>query len=154
MRHVTALIAVLLALGAGTPSIIPNDDGTGGAQGVPFRETDARPVVALHEIPRATDAPFLTVSGIVFSRSPVEGVSIGDRAAMIRPAEPEDLVRLERAPRGAAEFPFRTYFEVPDASLSESGENGLVVRARTVDGRESNLHRVSVIRTTKKQAAK
>lgn len=153
MRYATSLLAILLALGAGTPSPNPNDPEANKPQ-TPFRLVDARPIVVLHEIPRSIDASFLTVTGVVFSRSPIEGVSVLDRAAMIRPAEPEDLVRIDRVPQGVADAPFRTYFEVPDAALDQPGVNGLEIRARTVDGRESNIHRVSVIRTTKAKTSK
>jgi hypothetical protein len=105
-----------------------------------------RPQIVFHELEVVTDAEFVTISGIVFSRQPIDEVSVGDRVAMVRPAEPKDLVQLERIPQGASEAPFRTYFEVPDAGLPLLGANDIDVRARTADGRESDKHRVTLIK--------
>lgn len=105
-----------------------------------------RPQIAFHELEIVTDAEFTTISGVVFSRQPIDEVSVGDRVAMIRPAEPKDLVRLKRVPKGATEAPFRTYFEVPDTGLPQLGANDIDVRARTADGRESDMHRLTLIK--------
>ena len=109
-----------------------------------------RPQVVLHELPLVTDAAFVTVTGVVFSHAPIDRVTVGERTALLRPAEPKDLVKLTRVPAGATDAPFRTYFEVPDAGLPRVGVNDLAIRAVGTDGRVSDLHRVTVVRTTTK----
>lgn len=109
-----------------------------------------RPVIAFHEISPVVDDEFVTLTGVVFSRSPVDRVTVGERVAMIRPAEPKDLVKLQKVPPGASDAPFRTYFEVPDAGLPRLGANDLDVRALSADGRLSDLHRITIIKTASK----
>jgi hypothetical protein len=121
--------------------------GEEGEEKRPLFDTSMfRPQVVFHELEIVTDAEFVTISGVVFSRQPVDEVKVGDRVAMVRPAEPKDLVQLERIPQGASEAPFRTYFEVPDAGLPNLGANDIDVRARTADGRESDKHRLTLIK--------
>jgi hypothetical protein len=105
-----------------------------------------RPQIVFHDLEIVTDDDFVTISGVVFSRQPIDEVEVDDRVAMVRPAEPKDLVKLERVPQGASEAPFRTYFEVPDTGLPSLGANDVEVRARTTDGRESDVHRVTLIK--------
>ncbi len=112
-----------------------------------------RPIVAFHEISPVVDAEFVTLTGVVFSRSPIDRVTVGERVAMIRPAEPKDLVKLQKVPPGASDAPFRTYFEVPDAGLPRLGANDLDVRALSADGRMSDLHRITIIKTVSRVAA-
>lgn len=112
--------------------------------------TDAyRPQVVMHDVPRTTSAAFVTISGVIFSRTPIDRVSIGSRTATLRQAEPKDLVKIEKAPEGATDAPHRTYFEVPDAGLPRLGANDLEVRAYGTDGRNSDLHRITVVRSAK-----
>ena len=113
----------------------------------PFVKVEVKPQIAIHEFPLSTANEYMTVTGVVFSRSPIDRVLVAGRDAMIRPAEPEDLIRFERVPKGASEAPFRTYFELPDALLEAHGANSLNVRALTTDGRQSDIHRLTVIRT-------
>ncbi len=116
----------------------------------PFNTEIFRPRVVLHELPLVTDAAFVTVTGVVFSHAPIDRVTVGERTALLRPAEPKDLVKLAKVPPGATDAPFRTYFEVPDAGLPDIGANDLLIRAVGTDGRVSDLHRVTVVRTTTK----
>ena len=121
--------------------------GEEGEEKRPLFDTSMfRPQIVFHELEVVTDADFVTISGIVFSRQPIDEVEVDDRVAMVRPAEPKDLVKLERVPQGASEAPFRTYFEVPDTGLPSLGANDVEVRARTTDGRESDVHRVTLIK--------
>jgi hypothetical protein len=114
----------------------------------PLFDTSAfRPQVALYPLPMVTPNAFVTVSGVIFSRAPIDRVTVGDRTAALRQAEPKDLVRLERAPQGASDAPFRTYFEVPDAGLARSGANEVEVRAHGSDGRVSDVHRLTIVRS-------
>lgn len=114
----------------------------------PLFDTSAfRPQVVLYPVPMVTQNQFVTVSGVVFSRSQVEKVTVGERTATLRPAEPKDLVKLDRVPDGASDAPFRTYFEVPDAGLSRTGANDLEVRAYGADQRVSDAHRLTVVRS-------
>ena len=106
-----------------------------------------RPRIVLHDVPVVTDESYTTISGIVFSRSPLDRVVVGERVALIRPAEPADLVKLRKLPEGASDAPFRVFFEVPDAGLAKLGANDLSIMAVTNDGRKSDQHRVTVIRT-------
>ena len=112
-----------------------------------------RPLVALHPIPATSSAAFVTVSGVVFSRVAIDRVTVGQRQALLRPAEPDDLVKLEKAPEGASDAPLRTYFEVPDAGLPRVGANELEMRAHGTDGRSSDLHQVTVIRVAAAEPA-
>lgn len=117
-----------------------------GETTTPFRDVDVRPLVAVYQLPLAVDGAFVTVSGVVFSRAPVDSVRVGERTATLRPAAPEDLVRFRRVPDGAADMTYRTYFEVPDAPLPELGAAELEVRAATTDGRYSDVHRLTIVR--------
>lgn len=142
-----ARTAVLLTLTALTASLALADGPNTGQRKKPLFDTSMfRPVVVLHELPLVTDRAYVTVTGVVFSRTPVDRVSVGERLAMIRPAEPKDLVKIRKLPEGASDAPFRTYFEVPDAGLARLGANDLDIMAVTNDGRESSLHRITVIR--------
>lgn len=118
-------------------------------KGLVFNTEAFRPQIVLHEMPRTTSAAFVTLSGVIFSRSPIDRVEVGSRTAVLRQAEPKDLVKIDRAPEGASDAPYRTYFEVPDAGLPRLGANDLTVRAMATDGRHSDLHRITVVRTTK-----
>lgn len=106
-----------------------------------------RPQIVLHEVSLVTDAAFVTVTGVVFSRTPIEKVTVGERSASVRMAEPKDLVRLTKVPAGASDAPYRTYFEVPDAGLPKLGANDLEVVAYGVDGRISDSHRATIVRS-------
>lgn len=121
----------------------------------PLFDTSAfRPQVVLYPVPMVTQNQFVTVSGVIFSRSQVEKVTVGERTATLRPAEPKDLVRFERVPEGASDAPFRTYFEVPDAALARAGANELEIRAFGVDQRVSDAHRITVVRSLTATASK
>lgn len=106
-----------------------------------------RPAIALHDVRPATSSGFVTITGVVFSRSPIDRVTVGDRSAVIRPAEAADLVSLARTPDGATELPFRTFFEVPDAALTRVGANDLEIVAATAEGRRSDVHRLTLVRS-------
>ncbi len=106
-----------------------------------------RPQIVLHEMSLVTDTAFVTVTGVVFSRTPIEKVTVGERSASTRMAEPKDLVRLTKVPAGASDAPYRTYFEVPDAGLPKLGANDLEVVAYGVDGRVSDAHRATIVRS-------
>ncbi len=133
-----ALASVMVAFAA-----VPSAGGS-----TPFDTSGYRPQVVFHEMETAVDGQYVTISGVVFSRSPIDRVTIGERMASIRPAEPKDLVKLKRVPDGATDAPFRTFFEVPDAGLQKLGANDLEVRAMSADGRVSDLHRVTVIKVS------
>lgn len=140
----TSLVFVLLVVVLLSAAVVAN---AGEEQKRPLFDTSIfRPQVVFHPLELVTDGEFTTISGVVFSRQPVDEVRVGERVAMVRPAEPKDLVQLKRIPDGASEAPFRTYFEVPDAGLPNLGANDMDVRARTVDGRESDVHRVTLIK--------
>jgi hypothetical protein len=106
-----------------------------------------RPIVVLHTPPLATDRPSVTIRGVVFSRAPLEQVTVGDRTATLREAAPADLTGLRRLPDGATDAPHRTYFEAIDIGLARFGVNDIEVRALASDGRVSDLHRVAVVRS-------
>ncbi|MFN7966672.1 MAG: hypothetical protein U0V87_13395 [Acidobacteriota bacterium] len=118
-------------------------------KGLVFNTEAFRPRIVLHEMPRTTSAAFVTLSGVIFSRSAIDRVEVGNRTAVLRQAEPKDLVKIDRAPEGASDAPYRTYFEVPDAGLPRLGANDLTVRAFATDSRHSDLHRITVVRTAK-----
>jgi hypothetical protein len=142
------MIALLLAspaFGEGTRRVGPEES--------PFKLEAKKPQIVFHVLPRSTAKERLTVTGVVFSRAPIDRVELEERDATIRPAEAADLVRFERVPPGASEAPYRTYFEVTDAALDERGANALKVRAYTTDGRSSHLHRVTVLRTLEEPAS-
>ncbi len=119
----------------------------------PFDTRGFKPLIVFHEFQLVTDNEYVTISGVVFSRAPLDRLTIGERSARIRPAEPKDLVRIKRAPAGAKDAPYRTYFEVPDAKLPRLGVNDLAVRAISADERRSDLHRVTVVRVQPAAAA-
>lgn len=125
------------------------DGATPAQKGLVFNTEAFRPQIVLHEMPRTTGAAFVTLSGVIFSRSAIDRVEVGNRTAVLRQAEPKDLVKIDRAPEGASDAPYRTYFEVPDAGLPRLGANDLTVRAFATDGRHSDLHRITVVRTAK-----
>ncbi|UCF66990.1 MAG: hypothetical protein JSV80_14570 [Acidobacteriota bacterium] len=112
-----------------------------------FDTSKFRPSIAFLEAAPSTDAAFVTLTGVVFSRAPIDRVVVDERVALTRPAEPKDLLALDRAPEGATDAPFRTFFELPDVGLTRQGANDVEVRAVAADGRESHIHRVTVIRT-------
>ena len=149
MRAVRGSLLVLLLVTA-IPLALAADPQQDGKHRSPFNTEIFRPQVVLHELPLVTDAAFVTVTGVVFSHAPIDRVTVGERTALLRPAEPKDLVKLAKVPPGATDAPFRTYFEVPDAGLPRIGANDLVIRAVGTDGRVSDLHRVTVVRTTTK----
>lgn len=111
-----------------------------------FDKASFRPQVALLDVTPMTSAPVAGISGVVFSHAPLEKVTVGTRTAHVRPAEPRDLQRLVRMPLGASEAPYRTFFEVPDASLARIGANDIDIVAKGSDGRTSDAHRVTVLR--------
>ena len=145
MRAVRRSMLVLLLVTA-IPLVLAADPADGKHRS-PFNTEMFRPQVVLHEVPLVTDAAFVTVTGVVFSHAPIDRVTVGERTALLRPAEPKDLVKLAKVPPSATDAPFRTYFEVPDAGLPRIGVNDLEIRAWGTDGRKSDLHRVTVVRT-------
>ena len=115
----------------------------------PFDTSAYRPLVVFHDFDIVTTADRITLTGVVFSRAPVDRVTLGKRAARLRPAEPAELIRFQSIPPGARDAPYRVFFEIPDVMLEHVGANDLDVRALSSDGRLSDLHRVTVIRTTR-----
>lgn len=113
----------------------------------PFDTSAYRPLVVFHDFDIVTTADRITLTGVVFSLAPVDRVTLGKRVARLRPAEPADLIRFETIPPGARDAPHRVFFEIPDVMLAHVGANDLDVRALSSDGRLSDLHRVTVIRT-------
>lgn len=113
----------------------------------PFDTSAYRPLVVFHTFDIVTHSDRITLTGVVFSRAPVDRVTLGKRVARLRPAEPADLIRFQTIPHGARDAPYRVYFEIPDVMLEHVGANDLDVRALSSDGRLSDLHRVTVIRT-------
>lgn len=150
MRFLAALVVVGgLVFGAFSHA----DDNNPDEAGLPFELVAHRPDVVLHQMPLITDAEYLTVTGVVFSRTPIDRVELRERKATLRPAESDDLVRIERVPTGVSDAAYRTYFEVTDAALTEPGANIVGLRACTIDGRCSDVHRITIIRTTEPPAA-
>jgi hypothetical protein len=141
-------VAILFA-GFASAALFAATPGRGGDERALIDASRFRPMVAFHELETVVDSEFVTISGVIFSRSPIETVTVGERAATLSPAESKDLVALPLAPKGASELPFRTAFEVPDAVLSRLGANDLDVRAMTTDGKSSDVHRVTVLRMDK-----
>ncbi|GAB4369305.1 MAG: hypothetical protein Kow0062_03110 [Acidobacteriota bacterium] len=139
MRHVRPLALVL-------SSVLCAFALAAGPTPTPVRPVEVKPLIALYELPLSVTGEFVTVTGVVFSSAPVDSVRVGERTATLRPAAPEDLVRFRRVPDGAADMPYRTWFEVPDAPLRAEGPSVLEVRAATTDGRFSDVHRVTVVR--------
>ncbi len=146
MRVLSTLMVIGILILAG-PGVL---SATGpGEDNKPLFDTSMyRPQIVFHEFQSVVSGEYVTITGIVFSRSPVDRVTVGDRNAMIRPAEPKDLIQLEQVPAGASDAPFRTYFEVPDAGLARMGANDLDVKSISSDGRVSDLHRITVIKTS------
>lgn len=143
MRGRTLIVVLLCAVCL----VLSAHAGEEGKEDRPLFDTSMfRPQVVFHDVELITEAEFVTISGVVFSRQPIDEVKVGERVAMVRPAEPKDLVKLDRVPDGASEAPFRTYFEVPDTGLPKLGANDIDVRAETADGRESNVHRLTLIK--------
>ncbi len=140
MRNVRP-VHLLLTVLFGTTLVVAA--GSGGGL---LKRVDVKPQIAIYEMPLAVTGEFVTVSGVVFSRAPVDSVRVGERTATLRPAAPEDLVRFRRVPDGASDMPYRTIFEVPDTPLRAEGASVLEVRAATTDGRFSDVHRVTVVR--------
>lgn len=118
-----------------------------------FNSTGFRPQVTLHDVAVTTDKPFVSITGVVFSRSAIDRVTIGDRTAATRQAEPKDLMNLQRVPDGATEAPYRTYFEVRDYNLPKFGANDIEIRGMDGEGRGSDVHRLTVVRLTSAPAA-
>ncbi len=148
MRRVSWLVSAALFVLAVVPAISQEPQPQAPQTKRPIFDLSAfRPVIVLHEVPQVTEKGFITVTGVVFSRAPIEKVSVGDRTASTRPAEPKDLVKLKQVPAGVADAPNRTYFEVPDAALALFGANDLDVVASGGDGRVSDTHRVTVLRS-------
>lgn len=148
MRNRSLLLIVWSLTGVWVPAVAQDAASAAPATKRPIFDLSAfRPVVVLNEIPQVTDKAFVTVTGVVFSRAPIERVSVGDRTASTRPAEPKDLLKLTKVPTSVGEAPHRTYFEVPDAALANFGANDLEIVATGGDGRVSDTHRVTLIRT-------
>ena len=146
MRALSAvLVATLLSTGAISIPLAANPDNA--AKKPPFDTTAYRPIVVLQAPPLATDRPSVTIRGVVFSRAPLEQVTVGERTATLREAAPADLSNLRRLPDGATDAPHRTYFEAVDIGLGHFGVNDIDVRALASDGRASDLHRVAVVRS-------
>lgn len=143
MRRLSWLL--LLSLFGLSPVGAEQPPATGGR--AVFDLSAFRPLVVLHDMPQVTDKGFIAVTGVVFSRAPVEKVTVGERTASTRPAEPKDLLTLQRAPQGVADAPVRTFFEVPDALLARYGANDVEIVALSGDGRTSDRHRVTILRT-------
>ena len=144
MRHAAMsipLVFVLLFVGDASHGF-----GAGTAKKPLFDTSGFRPVIALNETPVTTPKAVVTISGVVFSRATIDKVTIGDRTASTRPAEPKDLMKLQAIPDGAPDAPSRTYFEIRDVSLSRFGANDLELRAVDNDGRISDLHRITIVR--------
>lgn len=150
MRISIGLVIAVVACGCAAPTVAGESPTADPAKkGLVFNTDAFRPQFVLHELPRTTSAAFVTVTGVIFSRSPIDRVEVGTRAAFLRQAEPKDLVKLARVPEGASDAPHRTFFEVPDAGLTKIGANDLTIRAIGTDGRASDVHRVMVIRSVK-----
>jgi len=148
VRVLSILLAMTTVMLAGAALV--GAEAPGDKRKPLFDTSMFRPQIVFHEFQSVVASEYVTITGVVFSRSPVDRVTVGDRNAMIRPAEPKDLIRLERVPAGASDAPFRTYFEVPDAGLQRMGANDLDVSAISSDGRVSDMHRVTVIKTATK----
>lgn len=118
-----------------------------------FRTDEFRPIIVFQDLPTATSHSFVSIAGVVFSRAPVDSVTVSERSAQLRQAEPKDLVKLQRVPPGAVEMPFRTVFEVVDAALAKPGPNTLVIVASSSDGRVSETHRLTIVRVQSPPAA-
>lgn len=147
MRRVSWLLVAALFVLAVVPANSQEPQPAPQTKRPIFDLSAFRPVVVLHDVQPVTEKGFLTVTGVVFSRAPIEKVSVGDRTASTRPAEPKDLIKLKQVPQGVADAPNRTYFEVPDAVLAQFGANDLDIVAFGNDGRVSDTHRVTVLRT-------
>ncbi|HHN75467.1 MAG TPA: hypothetical protein ENK10_09590 [Acidobacteria bacterium] len=147
MRRYLTCLVVLAAVG--WPLSAASGDGVERGASRPAIVIDAsryHPLIVFHDFGTVTTQSRIMISGVVFSRSSVDRVTLAKRSARLRPAEPADLVRLERVPQAAREAPYRVYFEFPDVELLHPGANDLDVRAMATDGRMSDLHRITVIR--------
>ncbi len=144
-----SLCAVILAIAFATVPLVAAPPAGGSGEKSLIDASRFRPMIAFHDFETTVDAEFVTLTGVVFSRAPIETLTVGERTATLRPAESKDLVSLARAPKGAPELPFRTAFEVPDAVLAKQGANDLDVVAVTADGKSSDVHRITVIRISR-----
>ncbi|RMG45287.1 MAG: hypothetical protein D6718_07755 [Acidobacteria bacterium] len=147
MRAWTSLVLAVGTAVAATAAFSAEPAETASSQPV-FDTSMYRPTIVFLDAAESTDAAFVTVTGIVFSHAPIERVTVGERVAATRPAQPKDLMKLERVPEGATEAPFRTFFELQDAGLPRQGANDIEVRAHASDGRVSPLYRITIVRTT------
>jgi hypothetical protein len=147
VRSSLLIVCAVVALS----SVVAIADAGQDKKETPFSPVVVKPLLALHELPQVTGAPYVTITGVVFSRVPIDRVTVEDRNALIRPAQPQDLVKLERVPDGASDAPFRTYFEVPDAGLARFGANDLDIRAVNTREQESDLHRITIIRRVEQE---
>jgi len=150
VRSVSGVLCTLLLAATATAAMAESSGVTAVASRRLIDAPQFRPGIALHAIAPRGDAGFVTITGVVFSRSPIDRVTVGERAAVIRPAEAEDLNSLDRVPEGAAELPFRTFFEVPDAALGRVGANDLEIVAVTAEGRTSDIHRLTIVRAAER----
>ncbi len=110
-----------------------------------FDTSGFRPQIVFQELSLLSTKSYVTVRGIVFSRSPVDSVRVGNRTARLRPAEMSDLMRLDQVPRDARDAPYRVFFELSDLGLEKIGANDIVVQAMGTDERLSNRHLLTVV---------
>ncbi len=147
------LPCLLLSLVAvGLPAFAENP---GEKERPPLFDTSLfRPTIVFHPLEMTSTKEFVTISGVIFSRSSIDRVRLGDRVARLRPAEPQDLLRLDRVPSGSRDAPYRVFFELPDAKLPLIGANDLDVLAMSTNERWSDVHRLTFIRLPATEGAK
>ncbi|MDQ7007123.1 MAG: hypothetical protein Q9Q40_07810 [Acidobacteriota bacterium] len=146
MKSYVACLVALATLGWPLPVTFGSSPGVDDPS--PAIRTDSsryRPLIVFHDFGTVTSRRRIKISGVVFSRSSVDRVTLANRSARLRPAEPNDMVRFTRVPPAAREAPYRVYFEFPDIELQHAGANDLDIRALATDGRQSDLHRITVI---------
>ncbi len=112
----------------------------------PIDLSSYRPIVVLNEMKAQQAGATATVSGVVFSRAPLERVSAADRQAALRPAELRELERLLRVPEDAIDAPIRTYFEIREVVLPRPGAHDVEITAIDQAGRVSDAHRITLVR--------
>lgn len=113
-----------------------------------FDMSGYRPAIVLKDLQLTTDKAFVEIRGMVFTHAPVTSISVNERKATFRNATPQDLEQLGELPRNLAEAPIKLVFDVPDAGLPDLGANDFEIRALDSAGRTSDVHRVTVLRTT------